>query len=157
MQAIIGKKKRIFFFIFLFIFLSTIQIPINKKYSDKSLFFPINFIEITGTSKIDKVNLLNDFNDFLGLNLFFLNKKKFEEILLKNKLIKNFTVSKKYPNTIQIKIDEINFLGILIRHNNKYFISDVFWINNLLTKSIVNDVIFAEKPYEVGIIQILIQ
>ena len=124
MQAIIGKKKRIFFFIFLFIFLSTIQIPINKKYSDKSLFFPINFIEITGTSKIDKVNLLNDFNDFLGLNLFFLNKKKFEEILLKNKLIKNFTVSKEYPNTIQIKIDEINFLGILIRHNNKYFISD---------------------------------
>jgi len=76
MRAIIGKKKRIFFFIFLFIFLSTIYIPINKKYSDKSLFFPINFIEITGTSKIDKVNLLNDFNDFLGLNLFFLNKKK---------------------------------------------------------------------------------
>jgi len=26
-----------------------------------------------------------------------------------------------------------------------------------LTKSIVNDVIFAEKPYEMGIIQILIQ
>ena len=29
--------------------------------------------------------------------------------------------------------------------------------NNLLTKSIVNDVIFAEKPYEMGIIQILIR
>ena len=27
--------------------------------------------------------------------------------------------------------------------------------NILLTKSIVNDVIFAEKPYEMGIIQIL--
>jgi len=28
--------------------------------------------------------------------------------------------------------------------------------NNLLTGSIVNDVIFDEKPYEMGIIQILI-
>ena len=29
--------------------------------------------------------------------------------------------------------------------------------NILLTRSIVNDVIFAEKPYEMGIIQILIR
>ena len=125
MQAIIGKKKRIFFFIFLFIFLSTIYVPLNKKDSKKSLFFPINFIEITGTHKIDKIELLNNLNDFLGSNLLFLDEKEIKQMLLKNQLIKNFTVLKKYPNTIKIKIDEINFLGILIRNNNKeYFITD---------------------------------
>jgi hypothetical protein len=37
-------------------------------------------------------------------------------------------------------------------------LSHMYFEKNIpLTKSIVNDVIFAEKPYEMGIIQILIR
>ena len=41
---------------------------------------------------------------------------------------------------------------------NKKFISyGIPKKNTTLVRSVVNDVIFAEKPYEMGIIQILIQ
>ena len=60
----------------------------------------------------------------MGSNLLFLDEKEIKQILLKNQLIKNFTVLKKYPDTIKIKIDEINFLGIVIRNNKEYFITD---------------------------------
>jgi len=47
--------------------------------------------------------------------------------------------------------------SLLIEAFNKYFYYIYFEKNKLLTRSIVNDVIFDEKPYEMGIIQILIR
>ena len=47
--------------------------------------------------------------------------------------------------------------SLLIEAFNKYFVLHIFEKNKLLTRSIVNDVIFDEKPYEMGIIQILIR
>ena len=55
-------------------------------------------------------------------NIFFIDKKYFENILEKNNLIYSFNVKKIYPNSIEIKIKKTEFLGLSIYDEKKFFI-----------------------------------
>ena len=125
MQAIKGNKKnKIIFYIFSFIFLTTIIFfEKSKVYTTKSI-FALSKIEISGYEKINLEGLQLELNNLLGQNLLRIQSKDFENILKKNKLIDEFTIKKQYPNKINIELKEVSFVAIVIKNKKKYFLTD---------------------------------
>ena len=125
MQAVIGNKKiKILFYIFIFIFLSTISFFEKTNIFGNKVFFPLNKIEIYGYEKVDYVTIQNQLSSLIGKNLLFMRPKDIEEILDKNKLINEFTIQKKYPNTVSINLKEVNFVAEIFKNKKKYFLTD---------------------------------
>ena len=72
----IDKKKYIFFYLIIFLILSSIHNS-NFKYNN---FFNVKKIEVVGLNKTDNLFLENKFTDLVGSNIFTLNKKSFKFI-----------------------------------------------------------------------------
>ena len=129
MLAVAGNKKiKILFYIFIFIFLSTISFFERTNIFGDKVFFPLNKIEIYGYEKIDYVVMQNQLSGFIGKNLLFMHSEDIEAILGEFKLISEFTIQKKYPDTININLKEVNFVAKLFKDKKKYFLAD----NNIL-------------------------
>ena len=125
MPVVIGNKKiKILFYIFIFIFLSTISFFEKTNIFGNKVFFPLNKIEIYGYEKVDYVTIQNQLSSLIGKNLLFMRPKDIEEILDKNKLINEFTIQKKYPNTVSINLKEVNFVAEIFKDKKKYFLTD---------------------------------
>ena len=125
MLVVTGNKKiKILFYIFIFIFLSTISFFEKTNIFGNKVFFPLNKIEIYGYEKVDYVTIQNQLSSLIGKNLLFMRPKDIEEILDKNKLINEFTIQKKYPNTVSINLKEVNFVAEIFKDKKKYFLTD---------------------------------
>ena len=108
MPVVIGNKRiRILFYIFAFIFLSTISFFEKTKIFGNKVFFQLNEIEIYGHEKVDHVALRHKLSGLLGQNLLLINSKDIEELIDKNKLISEYTIQKQYPNKIKIKLSGV--------------------------------------------------
>ena len=118
-----SKKIKISFYIFILLSLSTINFFKFDKIS-KLTFFPINKIEITGTNKIDKSKLLRKLDFLYGKNIIIFNKIEIGNILRKNNLIKEFKITKYYPNKIKIELKESIFVALIIKEHKKFFLMD---------------------------------
>ena len=104
MHQEVDKKNKIFFFIFSFILLTSIN---NNSFLKKiSSLLEINHIKIQGLSENENHKLSNEFKSLLFENIFLVNNKKFQEILIKNDLIQSFNIKKNYPNSILINIEK---------------------------------------------------
>ena len=115
-----GKKNKIFFFIFLLVFLSSIN---NKLFLEKKhSMLKINEIKISGLNDNEKIKLTQEFKEIFLENIFLISQKNFTNILSKNNLIQSFSVKKKYPNSILINIKKANFLAITNINNKKYLV-----------------------------------
>jgi len=100
-------NKKILFYIFLIIILSTL----NNKFFSAIKLKTIDKIIIKGLEGKEKRELLSNL-EFLNLNnIFFLDKFKVIEKLEANELIDNYTVFKKYPSSIEIRINKTKFLA----------------------------------------------
>ena len=125
MQATTSNKKiKILFYIFAFIFLSTISFFERTKIFGGKIFFQVNKIEVYGYQKIDHAAMQLKLNNLIGQNLLLMNSKDIEEILDKNKLIRKYSIQKKYPNTININLEEVHFVATLFKDKKKYFLTD---------------------------------
>ena len=125
MLVVTGNKKiKILFYIFIFIFLSTISFFEKTNIFSNKIFFPLNKIEIYGYEKVDHVAMQSQLSNLIGQNLLFMNPKDIEEILDENKLISEFTIQKKYPDTVNINLKEINFVAKIFKDKKKYFLAD---------------------------------
>ena len=121
MHQEIDKKNKIFFYIILFILLTSIN---NKSFLKKiNSLLKINNIEIKGLSESENLQLSNKFRLLLLQNIFLVNNESFEEILDKNNLIQSFSIKKNYPNSILINIKKTNFLALTNFNNKKYIIA----------------------------------
>ena len=130
MLAITGKKKiKILFYIFIFIFLSTISFFEKTNIFGNKVFFPLNKIEIYGYEKVDYVTIQNQLSGLIGENLLFMKLEDIKEILDKNKLISEFIIQKKYPNTVSINLKEVKFVAKIFKDKKKYLLGDN---NNLI-------------------------
>ena len=118
-----SKKIKISFYIFILLSVSTINFFKFDKIN-KLTFFPINKIEITGTNKIDKSSLLRKLDFLYGKNIFIFNKIEIGNILRKNSLIKEFKITKYYPNKIKIELKESIFVALIIKEHKKFFLTD---------------------------------
>ena len=110
-------NKKIFFYIFLIIFLSTLN---NKFFSEIKL-KTIDKITIKGLEGKEKRELLNNLKLLDLNNIFFLNKFELIKKLEANKLIENYTVFKKYPSSLEIRINKTKFLANVIK-DGKFFV-----------------------------------
>ena len=125
MLVVTGNKKiKILFYIFIFIFLSTVSFFERTNIFSNKIFFPLNKIEIYGYEKVDYVAMQSQLSNLIGQNLLFMNPKDIEEILDENKLISEFTIQKKYPDTVNINLKEINFVAKIFKDKKKYFLAD---------------------------------
>ncbi len=115
----IGKKK-IIFYIFLFIFLST-QISIKQKNKDNFI-SNSNFFEVIGLSDENNSKVHKSLNFLINKNIFLINKSDFKNIFQENNLVQSFSIKKIYPNKIKIQIKQTELLAITNRNNEKFFI-----------------------------------
>ena len=124
MQALIDNKKiRILFYFFFIFFLSTInffKIETNKTQS----IFLVNNIEILGTKKINKNELLQNLKLFYDQNILLIRKNDIQKIIEKYELIKEFNIKKVYPDKLKIEIYESEIVGFVIKNKKKYFLTD---------------------------------
>ncbi len=116
----IGKKNKIYIYLFIFLLLSTFNNTniINFKF----LKFNIEQIKVSGLTKKKNLEVSQEIKKKLIENIFFIRKEFLTKILQKNNLINSFEIKKIYPNIIEIKIKKTEFLGITNIDGNFFFI-----------------------------------
>ena len=120
MLQLADKKKKLFFYLILFILLST-QIAKNKNLNKKSI-IKLNRIEVFGLSNKNNLKVSESLSPLLFQNIFFLNKDSLNEILGQNNLIEYFYIKKFYPNIIKVNIKKTAILAETIQNNKKFYI-----------------------------------
>ena len=120
MHQQIDKKIKLTMYILLLFLLSTINnLSLNNS---ENLKLQIKSIYVNGLSEEKNLQVSKDLSNLIFQNIFFIDKKYFENILEKNNLIYSFNVKKIYPNSIEIKIKKTEFLGLSIYDEKKFFI-----------------------------------
>ena len=134
MPQLINKKK-IYFYVFSFLFISTILN--NNLIRNLSNIFKVSDIKIENTKQeIDQLILLNT-SFLLEKNIFFVNKKKILKNLDKLNFIESISIEKIYPSTIYIKTKVTNFVAITYIDQKKHFVG--LNGNFILAKNILNE------------------
>ena len=134
MPQLINKKK-IYFYVFSFLFISTILN--NNLIRNLSNIFKVSDIKIENTKQeIDQLILLNT-SFLLEKNIFFVNKKKILKNLDKLNFIESISIEKIYPSTIHIKTKVTNFVAITYIDQKKHFVG--LNGNFILAKNILNE------------------
>ncbi len=111
------KGKKILIYLFIFIFLGSI----NNTALTKIKFKNIKNITISGLNEDENLNLLNDIQNLNLKNIFLINKNQISKIIDSNSLVEKYEIIKKYPHSLDIKIIRTNFLA-KIRINGKIFL-----------------------------------
>ena len=120
MLLLTGRKGKLFFYLILFILLST-QITKNQNIIKHST-TTVNYIEVTGMSYENNLKISESLNSLLFQNIFFINKSDFNNILKDNNLIESFYIKKFYPNEIRINIKQADLLAITNQNGKKFYI-----------------------------------
>ena len=113
----LSLSKKIIFYIFLIIFLSTL----NSKHISEIRFKNVDQITVIGLQENEGQDLLNDLQLLNLNNIFFLKKFELMNKLEANKLIENYEIFKKYPSSIVIKVNKTKFLANVF-NNGKSFV-----------------------------------
>jgi len=120
MLLLTDRKGKLFFYLILFILLST-QITKNQNIIKHST-TTVNYIEVTGMSYENNLKVSESLNSLLFQNIFFINKSDFNNILQNNNLIESFYIKKFYPNEIRINIKQADLLAITNQNGKKFYI-----------------------------------
>jgi len=120
------KSKKILIYLFLFLIIGSIN---NKNFINIK-FTKISEISIEGLDEISSEKLIKNLNLLQLNNLFFLKKEKLKEIIDSNTLVETYSVYKRYPSTLNIKIDKTIFLAQIKKDNEIYLLGS----NGKLTK-----------------------
>ena len=115
------KKKKLFFYLFLLMLLSTINVSFNKTQNYSII--SIKKINVGGLSDLNNLKIEKSLNSLLLKNIFFVKKKKIAEILDINNLIESFHIRKVYPDILSVKINKADFLAIVNQGTNKMIIA----------------------------------
>ena len=116
MQQKISKKVLVYFF------LLVIFGTLNNKNLDLSELLKIKEINIINSELEKQLTFLSNLDLFKKQNIFFLDKNNLKEKISENELVDNFSIFKKYPSTLLIKIDQTNFLAYLKKGNELFFL-----------------------------------
>tara|TARA_B100000795_G_scaffold204196_1_gene157804 strand:+ start:290 stop:964 length:675 start_codon:yes stop_codon:yes gene_type:complete len=102
MHQLINKKNKILLYLFFFIILSTV----NEKFegNQKSYYSTTNQINIKGLSKNNNSKILDQLNNLLYKNIFFVREEDILKTISMHNIIEEYTIKKIYPSTINIDI-----------------------------------------------------
>ena len=120
-------NKKILVYIFFFILFTTL----NNNNFQRLKFSGINQIAIYGLNENENSELKKKLNSILKKNLFFLNEKEIKKHLDTFNIIENYTILKKYPSSLEIRINKTIFLANVYR-DEKIFL---FGSNGKLIKT----------------------
>ncbi len=109
--------KKILIYLFLFLILGSI----NNTVLTKIRFEKIQSVQISGLNQNQNINLLESIKELNLKNIFSLNGNQISKIINSNSLVENYEIFKKYPYTLDIKIEKTNFLA-KINNNGKTFL-----------------------------------
>ena len=109
----IDKKKYIFFYLTIFLILSSIHNS-NLKYNN---FFTVKKIDVIGLSKSKNLLLEKKLIDFIGYNIFTLERKSFKFMNSIN-FIKDYNVKKIYPNQLKVYLEPAKAISV-VKHFDK--------------------------------------
>ncbi len=112
------KGKKIFVYLFLFLIVGSI----NNITLNKIQFKNVKNIVISGLNENENLNLLKNIEVINLENIFFLNGNEISKIINSNSLVEKYEIFKKYPNTIDIKIEKTNFLAKINTNENTFLI-----------------------------------
>ncbi len=112
----IDKKKYIFFYLIIFLILSSTH---NSNFKNKN-FFILKKIEVIGLDKTDNLLLEKKLKDLIGSNIFTINKESFNLIKSEN-LINRYNIKKIFPNHIKIYLESAVAISV-IKYSNKLVI-----------------------------------
>ena len=121
-------SRKIFFYFFLIIFLTTF----NNKYFPKIKIKNIDEIKIIGLDQNDQQYLIEKLKFVETKNIFFLNKTEITDILDTNKIIENYTILKRYPSSLEIRIKKTKFLANVFNYGESFLLGS----NGKLIRSI---------------------
>jgi len=115
MHQSIGKKNNVaIYLIFLFILSTT-----SGKFSaqNTNYLLKIDKIDVIGLSNIKNLQIQKDLSSIFYQNIFTLEKKKINKIVMKHNIIDKYSIKKIYPSTLKIKIKPTEFLAKLADDN----------------------------------------
>jgi cell division septal protein FtsQ len=115
------KKKKLFFYLFLLMLLSTINVGFNKTQNNSII--AIKKINVSGLSDLNNLKVEKSLSSLLLKNIFFIKKKNLTEILDKNNLIESSYIRKIYPDLLSVNINKTDFLGIMTQGTSKFIIA----------------------------------
>ena len=110
-----GKKILIYFFLLLLVG------SINNIGLSNIKFKEIYNINVVGLNDYENVILLQKVKDLNLGNIFLINKKEIINLINHNTLVEKYNISKKYPSSLDIKIQKTKFLA-RINNNGKVFL-----------------------------------
>ena len=128
------KSRIILIYFFLLFFLGSIN---NVELNNLKL-IDIKKIKISGLDELNNSILLKKIEKLNLENIFLLNVKEIKKIFDLNGLVENYYIVKKYPSTLDIRIEKTNFLAkinrdgkTLVLGSNKKFSENKFSNKNL--------------------------
>ena len=111
------KSKKILIYFFLLILVGSVNNnSINNLRLEK-----VKKINIFGLDDNDQKILHYNLNNLDLKNIFFINKKSFQNIIENYSLVEEYNAIKKYPYSIDINIKKTNFIA-RINKNGKFFL-----------------------------------
>ena len=133
------KSKKILIYFFLLILVGSIN---NINLSDLKL-HNINDINIIGLDIKDKSILLKKIKNSHLNNIFSINKNDLINEIELNSLVEKYLIFKRYPSTLDIKIDKTKFLAKINKNGQIFYLGS----NGKFTK---NDFSNNQLPYIFG-------
>ena len=133
------KSKKILIYFFLLILVGSIN---NINLSDLKL-HNINDINIIGLDIKDKSILLKKIKNNHLNNIFSINKNDLINEIELNSLVEKYLIFKRYPSTLDIKIDKTKFLAKINKNGQIFYLGS----NGKFTK---NDFSNNQLPYIFG-------
>ena len=133
------KSKKILIYFFLLILVGSIN---NTNFSDLKL-HNISEINIIGLDIKDKSVLLKKIKNSHLNNIFSINKNDLINEIELNSLVEKYLIFKRYPSTLDIKIEKTKFLAKINKNGQIFYLGS----NGKLTK---NDFSNNQLPYIFG-------
>ena len=110
------KGKKILFYLFLFIIVGSINNTVLSNIKFESI-----KIKVSGLHENENTILSQDIKDLKLKNIFFADGNDISNIISSHSLVEEYEIFKKYPSTLNIKIQKTNFLA-KISDNGKMFL-----------------------------------
>jgi len=112
------KSKKILIYLFVFLIVGSITNTSLTTIKPEK----IKNIEISGLDENENINLLENILNLNLDNIFLLDGNEISKIISSSSLVQNYEIFKKYPHTLDIKIEKTNFLAKINSYGKTFLI-----------------------------------
>jgi len=125
-----GKKILIYFFLLILVG------SINNIDLNSLKFEEVKDINVDGLEEEENSILLKEVNNLNLDNIFFVNREDIKNQIESNSLVEKYNIFKRYPDTLNIKIEKTKFLARINNNGKIYFVGS----NGKLSKNNLSNV-----------------